>query len=156
MLQVVATGVWFGVLLEGTNGAALLAKGLARWTAAGSAGKLIGMLVLIPVGFVASGFPGALVGLAAAEMFRYAISAFAVRRQGLRGLRQDASITAMVGITSSIGWLSARWIRGAGVPVALEATAVFLLVTAGWAPLAAPLLRRGRERWLPIVAKDGS
>ena len=39
MLQIVAMGSWFGVLLENTNGAALLARGLARWTAAGSGGK---------------------------------------------------------------------------------------------------------------------
>ena len=95
-------------MLESTNGAALLARGESHWVAASSTGKLVGMLVLIPVGYALGGFPGAVMGLAASEVLRYAVSAFAVGRAGLRGWPQEQKLTAWVIATSAVGWLSAR------------------------------------------------
>src|SRR5207249_921964 len=48
--RVLALGSWFA-LLEATYGAVLLARGQAQWIAASSAGKLVGMLIFIPLGY---------------------------------------------------------------------------------------------------------
>jgi O-antigen/teichoic acid export membrane protein len=146
MLPVIAVGGWFGVLLENTNGMALLARGLARWTAAGSAAKLVGLYTLIPAGFLLGGLRGALVGIAAAELGRYAVSSFAARSQGLRALDQDGLLTLLLALSSVGGWLVAAAARGHGAPVALEAAAVFVVVSLLWAPLWLPLLRARARR----------
>jgi O-antigen/teichoic acid export membrane protein len=144
MLQIVVAGAWFGTLLENSNGVALLARGLARWTAAGCAGKLVGMIIAIPLGYLLGGFPGALAGSAIAELLRYAISSYAIARQKLRSLDQDLILTATVAASSLIGWLAARAARVEGAPRVVEAAVVFVVVSAIWAPLAWPLLRRKR------------
>ena len=146
MLQIVAMGSWFGVFLEITNGIALLARGLARWTAAGSAGKLVGMIVLIPIGYAVAGFPGAVAGSAGAELIRYVISALAARRQGLHGLDQDVLLTLITAGASLVGWLAATVVRQRGWPVAVEAVAVFLAVSLAWLPLALPFVAHRRSK----------
>jgi hypothetical protein len=146
MLQMMAIGSWFGVLLENTNSPALLARGLARWTAAGSAGKLVGLVVLLPIGYAVAGFPGAVAGAAGAEFVRYAISALAVRRQGMLGLDQDGLLTLTTAGASLGGWLAATVVRQRGWPVAVEAVAVFLAVSLAWLPLAFPLVAHRRSK----------
>ena len=42
MLQILVAGPWFGVAMECSNGAALLALGHSRWMAFASATKLVG------------------------------------------------------------------------------------------------------------------
>lgn len=145
MLQIVALGTWFGVLLEGTNGAALLARGLARWTAAGSAAKLIGLVVLVPVGHVIAGFPGAVAGAAAAELLRYVVSAYAAHGQRFRALDQDALLTGVVLTSGVLGWLAAGAVRHRRWPEPVEAAVVFIAVTVVWLPLAVRLIAQ-RER----------
>jgi O-antigen/teichoic acid export membrane protein len=135
IVQVLALASWFSVL-ESTNGAALLARGESHWTAAASAGKLIGMLVLIPVGYALGGFPGAVAGLAASEVFRYAVSAFAATRAGLKGWPQELRLTAWVLATSAAGWLTVRLAEREGFSPPAVAALVFCSVTAAWAPLA--------------------
>lgn len=99
ILQFLAAGAWFQVL-ESANGAALIAHGRVSWVAAGSSAKLAGMLLLLPLGFYLAGFPGALAGLAASELARYAASSVGVRSRGLGVLLLDGSMTALVAGTS--------------------------------------------------------
>jgi O-antigen/teichoic acid export membrane protein len=144
MLQIVAVGAWFGVLLEGTNGSALLARGLARWTAAGSGGKLLGLVAFIPLGHALAGFPGAVAGAAAAELLRYLISLYAAQGQRFRALDQDALLTAVVLGSGILGWFAGGAVRQRGFPQLAEAAVVFAAVSAAWLPLGLPFLARRR------------
>lgn len=143
IVQLLAFASWFTVL-ESTNGAALLARGESHWSAACSAAKLLGMLVLIPVGYGLGGFPGAVTGLAASEIFRYAVSAFAATRAGLKGWPQELKLTAWVLATSGVGWLTVNLAERGGLSQPAVAALVFCSVTLAWAPLALPLLTRSR------------
>ena len=92
ILQYLAASAWFQIL-EATNGAALLAVGRVRWMAWGNAARLAGMLVLLPIGFHLAGFPGALLGLVASDVLKYATSAIGAARCGLSGVGLDALLT---------------------------------------------------------------
>ena len=142
MVQVVAAGAWFGLLLEGTNGSVLLACGLARWTAAGSAAKFAAMIVLIYAGHRLAGFPGALLGATGAELARYLVSTVGARRQRLLGLDQDLLLTGVIAGSAALGLGSAHLCRLRGWPLAVEAAAVFVSVSVAWIPLGRPLLLR--------------
>lgn len=134
MVQVLAAGTWFNVL-EATIGAALLAREQAAWVAGGSAAKLVGMMVLIPVGFSVGGFPGALLGYAASELLRYAVSATAAALTNLRAWPQDVGFTTVFAAASLTGWLAGYGVRSADVNVFLEAFVVFAVVTLAWIPM---------------------
>jgi O-antigen/teichoic acid export membrane protein len=149
MLQIAVLGSFFGVLLEGTNGSALLARGLARWTAAGSAAKVVGLCVLIPVGFAVAGFPGAVAGAAAAELARYVVSVYAAHDQGFRGLDQDGLLSVVVLGSGLLGYLAARAVQRLGWPELLEAVVVFVVVSVCWLPLALPIIARRRRAAIP-------
>jgi len=135
IVQCLALASWFTVL-EATNGAALLARGQARSTAASGGAKLLGMLALIPLGYALADFPGAVAGLALSELLRYAFSVRATSRAGLRGWPLDLGLTAWVFASAFLGWLTAELAARAGAGRALGAGLVFLVVTLAWAPLA--------------------
>ena len=134
IVQILALASWFTVL-ESTNGAVLLARGESHWTAASSAAKLLGMLALIPLGYSLGGFPGAVAGLAVSEIFKYAVSAFAVARAGLQGWPQELRLTSWVLATAALGWSAASFAERAGWSRYLVAALVFVAVTLAWAPL---------------------
>ncbi len=144
IVQLLALGCWFS-MLETTNGAALLARGQANWIAASSAGKLVGMAVLIPVGYHFAGFPGAVLGLAASEILKYAVSAFAAARAGLKGWPQDLLLTSWVLATAGMGFLLASHAMREGWSSLTAACAVFAAVSAAWAPFGASLLSARRK-----------
>ncbi|TAJ13017.1 MAG: polysaccharide biosynthesis protein [Planctomycetota bacterium] len=139
IVQVLALGSWFAIL-EATNGAALLARGQAKWTAASSLGKLAGMIALIPLGFHWLGFPGAVLGLAVSDALKYAVSAFAIGRVQLRTWPDDLRLSAWVGASAALGWVLSEWVQRAGGPRLLVAATVFVVVTLAWLPLGVPLL----------------
>jgi hypothetical protein len=101
---------WFQIL-ESTTEAVLLATGRVRWIAAGNGAKLAAMIVLVPLGFHAWGFAGALTGLIAAELVRYLMTATAAAISGLRPFRLDAVFTALVAPASLGGLLLLRTIH---------------------------------------------
>jgi O-antigen/teichoic acid export membrane protein len=145
IIQFLALGSWFSAM-ESTIAAALLARGQARWVAAGNAGKLVGMVVLIPAGFALGGFPGAVAGLAAADAVKYAVSALAAARVGLRGWTQELRLSAWVLATAWLGWRVALFaLEGGAAPLA-AAFAVFAAVTLAWTPVALAHVRVARRR----------
>jgi len=149
MLRVLACGIWFGVMLEGTNGVVLLAHGLPKWTAAGSAGKLIGMGIAMPIGYSVAGFEGALVGSSAAQVVRYCVSVYATRGLGLRGgPPQDLILSVVLGLACAASAYAATYVRGAGWGLATEAIVVFLVCTSIWAPHLLALAKR-------VIARPG-
>ena len=107
IVQLLAAGTWF-LALEITNGSALLALGRPKWVAAASAAKLAGMMLLIPLGMSLYGFRGAVLGFAASEIFRYAISALGTLTSGLRVYKQDLFLTLAVAITTLLGIFTRR------------------------------------------------
>jgi len=145
MTQLLALAAWFGVL-ELTNGAALLARGEAQWVAAGNAGKLAGMVLLIPVGFHFDGFRGAVLGLVASEAVRYLVSAAAVARVGLRGWPRDLRLTLWLLATAGLAWQAARLGQRWHWPPVATSALVFVVATLTWSPLLAPVARNLRRR----------
>jgi len=143
IVQLLALGSWFGVL-EATNGAALLAGGRPKWIAASGAGKLLGMVLLIPLGFRLGGFPGAVLGLASSEMVRYAVSAFATDRAGLRSWPQDLRLSCWLFATAWLGWFLGGLVLSRGLPVVAAAGLIFVVVSLCWAPPALVCLRAAR------------
>lgn len=135
IVEVLALGSWFFVL-ESTNGAALLARGQANWTAASNGGKLAGMILFIPLGYSIAGFPGAVVGLVTSEVLKYAVSAWAAVRANLEGWQQDLRLTVWVFATAWLGSFASDVARRNGASALVVACAVFLTVTLAWAPSA--------------------
>lgn len=140
MLQLLAIGAWFATP-DATNAYALLASGRPRWLAAANFGKLVGMIMLMPLGYALAGFRGALTGFALAELFRYSVSTSGVYRHGLRTVRQDLGVTAVVAVAAVAGYITVKFLSSHGVHVALQCLAVFVLVTLIWLPWQLPYLK---------------
>ncbi len=136
IVQLLALAGWFAAL-EITNGSLLLARGDSRLVAAAGAGKLVGMLALIPLGHHLAGFEGAVAGYAAAELVRYAVSFAAVRSRGAHTGGLDARLFLNGLAAVAAGLIAARLC--AAQPAWLAAAAVFAAVSAAWAPRALAL-----------------
>jgi O-antigen/teichoic acid export membrane protein len=141
VIQILAAGTWL-LVLETSNGIALLALGHPKWVAAGNAAKLVGMLILIPIGYSRYSFPGAVAGFATSEILRYATSVVGSRRYKVACLSQDLGLTMLTIGTSAIGLLTARLVgsvlapisfRPAKLGVLIEGLCIALAVSAGWA-----------------------
>jgi O-antigen/teichoic acid export membrane protein len=152
IVQILLVGAWFQVL-EAPNTALLLARGETRAVAVGNATKLVGILVLLNVGFSLHNFPGALVGLAAADACRYAATSALVRRRGLRFLALDSGASALVVVACGLGLSAEAWAGGPETFTGLVAGAA-----AGAAPwaVAGLLVWRGRERGAPGVVASAA
>ncbi|HEY4220078.1 MAG TPA: oligosaccharide flippase family protein [Myxococcota bacterium] len=142
MLQVLAAGSFVGIVLEGPNGQMLLARGESRWMAYTSLGKIVGIVVFVPVGFFLFGFPGAIGAYAAGELLRYGVSAFAANARGFSPFLLDAKLALLVVVAAALGRAAALGVHQLGVPTIVEALTVALVVSAVFAPL----LRHLRER----------
>jgi O-antigen/teichoic acid export membrane protein len=141
IVQVLSVGTWF-LALEMSNGSALLAQGKPKWVAAGSAAKLAGMIVLIPLGMKFYGFEGAVFGFAASEVFRYCVSLMGAASSQLRGYRQDLMLTGTIAVTVALGLAARTVVDRAGVDAIaaehmklgafIEGSAILLVVSAVW------------------------
>jgi O-antigen/teichoic acid export membrane protein len=154
IIQILAAGIWL-LLLETANGTALMALGQPKWVAAGNASKLVGMLVLIPLGYLRFGFPGAVVGFAGSEFLRYGASVLGARRHKVGCLGQDLKLSAVVIVTTGVGLFSAQWIvpsmhdqaaRTTKLGTVLDALVIILCVSVGW--LFTYLIGRPRQKKL--------
>lgn len=143
IVQLIALAGWFGAL-EITNGSFLLARGDSRLVAASGAGKLLGMVALIPIGFHFGGFPGAVLGYVGAEFVRYGVSVWAVRSRGLRGLGLDLRLT----LQGALAWAVGAWVAliSDDWHKVLAAAGVFVAVSLAWSPTAASLWLRNRSK----------
>jgi hypothetical protein len=102
-------------------------------------------VALVPLGFWLGGFPGAIVGFAAADLFKYIVSAVGAAGMGLSAWRQDLVLT--LGIAgASLGTLAARKVIGADhLRPIVDALVVSAMVTGGWALIW--VLRARIRRW---------
>ena len=149
MLQLLALGAWISTP-ETTNSCASLAQGFPRWVAAANFGKLVGMCLLLPLGYYLWGFPGALGAYAAAEVLRYAAATIGVYRRGLFTMRQDFECSAVVVVASLAAHYTVEYLAARGLPAFVQALGVFVIVSAIWArwlfPYAGQALRKVRAR----------
>ena len=125
----------------------------------GNAAKLVGMVALIPVGFVGFGFPGAVVALAATALLHYAATAVGAQRHKIACLGQDLRLSCLVVLTIAGGLAAAHWIaplvRALGLRPAKLGTFFELVLISVAASLAwgyAFLLHR--RRWLRREQSD--
>jgi O-antigen/teichoic acid export membrane protein len=147
IVQALAVGGWFG-MLESVNTSMMLSLGLPQWIAAGNFVKLASMVVLMAIGAKLHGFAGAVVGFSLSEVFRYLVSAVAVRRAKMGDARLEAALGALIAVTSAVG-LATRHLYAEGhvhalhqrADAFLEGFAVFLVLAALWA-LAYAFFRR--------------
>lgn len=159
IVQILSVATWL-LCLETASGTALLARGKSQWVAAGSAGKLLGMVVCIPVGFDVAGFPGAVVGYAASELLRYGVCVVGAIQNRFQALAQDLWLSAAVVATTGLGLITSGSARAGLVELsfehpriaaALEGVAILLVVGAVWAGLFAGL----RSRPAPVPDAGG-
>jgi len=155
MLQILAPGLWVGMVLGGTAASVVLAAGRSDWNAAMAFAKVAGMVVFIPAGFWLEGFPGAIAGLSISELLRYGVAELGAVKLGFDGRRQDLEFTVRVAIAALIGWAAVSWLTDFGIThVVLHAAVIFVLVTAVWArPLSVLLGRIWRKESL-FVRED--
>jgi O-antigen/teichoic acid export membrane protein len=134
MLQILMFGAWFGWVLRTTHTSVALATGRSDILAAANFSKVVGMALFCPLGHWFLGFPGAVLGVAFAEMARYGVAVFAALRLGLDDRRKDLNLTVRVTLGALAGWLSVDWLTDAGIANAIvHALAVFAVVTTFWA-----------------------
>ena len=155
IVQTLSVGTWF-LAIETTNSTALLARGQPKWMAIGSAAKLAGMFLAIPLGFYLGGFRGAVIGFSASELLRYFASVAGGVTIQLHSYRQDITLSLAVAGTAAMGgaasWelhrlLGAMAAQHNRVEAFLEGALVALVVGAGW--FALYRLRRARRRGVP-------
>ena len=135
VLRLLSVGAWF-TIQEETNRAALLAQGKADKLALHTTGKLLAMVILIPLGFHVAGFHGAVAGYALTEVSKYAVSVFTIARAGLSNWRRDCGLSLVVAAAAVIGSFAGETVRSFTDNTLLSAITVFIVATAVWAPLA--------------------
>lgn len=134
MLRALAVGAWFKTL-DAVQGATLLALGRTRSLAGSNAVRAAGTFVLAGSGWAVAGFPGAILGLVAADAAKYiATAALLGSVGGTRAWTVDLGPTLRVALTAGLGWFVSRLPGGIsdGFAGALGA----LVALACWAPLA--------------------
>ena len=141
IMLMLALGVWFARVLQGTTGAALLAAGRPRIVSLTSVAKLAGMVVMIPVAYALWGFPGAVAAYAATDLLRYAVMLLGARAIGVRAARDDAVWTLRFAGSAAAGFAAQGLVQAAGGgPMARCATSS-LLIIAIWLPWLLPAVR---------------
>jgi O-antigen/teichoic acid export membrane protein len=157
MLQLLAVCGWFQVL-QVSNGSALLALGSPKSIAASNVAKLVTMVTCIPLGFWAGGrmwvggLAGAIVGMILADVLKYAVTAAAARRKGLRMVAKDVLLSLLVGATAAAAIGAERLVHGrfrlggglsAKASIRLTGMAELLLVGAVAAAV-----------WVPVIVRS--
>lgn len=143
-LRVLCLATWLRILTVPSQ-SVLLALGKPRQIAVANAWKLALMLPMTLTGFSALGFPGAVAGLAASELARYAIFEWSIRRVGLGSfVTTDAMHSALLLLAVLSGAVS--WKDPLEVGSLTDAITSAAMAGGIWAVIAAlPLLQRLRH-----------
>ncbi len=154
MLQILAAGLWFGLVLGGTAGSIVLAKGRSDWVAAMGFSKVLGMAAFMPLGYWLGGFPGAVAGFSMSELARYGVAQFSAVKMGFDGRHQDLEFSIRLVISAIVAWLAVRWLDDLGIThVLVHSVVIFVVVTAFWARPLGVLVGRAR-RGEPLFSVD--
>ncbi len=95
MIQLLIVGTWFRVI-EAPARSALMALGETRWLPILNLAKLLSVVIGLPLGFYAAGFPGGIAALVAGDAARWIVATAASARHQLRGLTADVIASAGV------------------------------------------------------------
>lgn len=142
MVQIMAIALWFNTM-SATIESVFLAQSFPRMVATSNLVKVASMLVGMLVGYQLAELTGALWGLAASEICRYAYLRFRAEQSAFGGIRQEVLYTGFVAASSLGGILAVAAIKSLGLPAIAQALAMALLVVGAWVPIALPQLRRG-------------
>lgn len=109
-------GSWFAIICD-LNESTLLGFGRPSYSAVASSFKLGWLLIGLPIGFAAYGAPGAVIVVAASDLFRYAPILVGQVRAGFSFAAQDLAATLVfVACIGLFEWL--RWVSGFGTSFA--------------------------------------
>jgi O-antigen/teichoic acid export membrane protein len=122
IVQLLAVGAWFQ-MLECAAGEALLALGKPRAAMVGNATKLIGLLILVPLGYWLGrhafgdgdehrGFIGMILGFVAADLGRYLMTVWMARRHGMSAWTYDIGLSFVILAISPLAMLLGGWLAG--------------------------------------------
>ncbi len=114
MLALLACGTWLFTLTVSAK-QALLAVGEARYNAAASASRFVGVAVGLPAAFAYGGMPAAIVLVAFAELPVYVINMVGLHRERLSCLVRDVRATLILAAVAG-GLLMLRHTLGFGFP----------------------------------------
>ncbi len=154
ILQLLSFGTWV-YALAGPPGSAAMALGKPRWLAQGNGAKVVGIALLVPLGFHLADFPGAVAGFASAELMRYGILTFGVREWGLGTLRRDLLLSLMVAASAFAGWWVGHFVASAGFASWLSFASSSSVAIASWFA-AAWLLARHEGLSLRALARSAT
>ena len=150
MLQILAVGAWFQIP-QASSGSAVLALGRPWALALSNGAKFAGLLVFLPLGYWQLGLAGAIAGVAAAELTRYAALALGMRRVGLPGMGTDLAMTAVVAGLVAAGLIVAQWAGRMGGGALVRLLASVAVIGSLWLPVSLFILReevpRVRASW---------
>lgn len=134
VVQLVSMSSWFAIMLS-TAGPVLMARGQVYHIVTSNVAKLVGMVVLIPLGYAHFDFPGAVAAYAACDVVKYVVIVWALHWTGIPILRGDLGLTLVVTASALAAGYAARWASQAGVNVFAEALVVFVVTTVLWLPI---------------------
>jgi O-antigen/teichoic acid export membrane protein len=108
VLPMIGLAVWVGIICT-LNENVLLGLGKPVYGAVGNAGKLLVLVVLLPLGVVHYGILGAAAASVAAEVARYGCLTVGLTRERVLFTWQDVCATVlMLGVALAIGMLASR------------------------------------------------
>lgn len=120
MVSVLLVGAVFAVL-SNLNEALLLGAGRPVYASIANGLRLVTLAMMLPAGYAAGGFAGAVVAVAATEVLQYCYVAIGVHRVRMTFWRQDALAIGATAIVIALV-LAMRWQFGMASPLAGMAT----------------------------------
>jgi O-antigen/teichoic acid export membrane protein len=135
-LPILAVGVWFNNI-GGLYGSAFLVKGLSKWLACATAVKVVSFLLLLAVlSRFESTMTMATTVVLASELISVVVSRYLGWRLGLKNLRVELAMLAMLVSVSSLCLLLVHYFEPmASLHPALQLLVLGVLVTMAFAPL---------------------
>lgn len=143
MVRMLAFGLWFGGVLCGARGCALVATGGLRKNTVATLVKLLSMLVLMPIGYIFAGFAGAIAGYVLSDLCKLAGSMWVSSSLNLNAWRNELRLTACLALSALAGWSCAQAAKSASLSLVWQCSAVFVAVTLVWSVEAWPLAKKG-------------
>lgn len=141
ILQVLCVGAVFATI-ETLNSHALLALAQQRWNVVSRVAMMCGMAVTITVGYLQYDFVGAVVGFAAAELFRYAVSGYAITKNGISAWGQDLKLMVLLGGSIALSYGALELVHRQLENKYLDVAVATLVVSAVFAGPTYPVVKR--------------
>ena len=135
MVQILAV-VGFLQVLQSANDAALLATGRSKYVAVAHGFKFVALVAGIYFGLRWRGMPGAVLGVAGAELVRYVVDTLMARKIGLRNFGFDGLIALWVAGSAAVGWWVGHFFASDWAALFVSAAVVTVL----WLPAGKPVV----------------